>query len=244
MDGPGTQGGWISGRAFAAVAVLAAAVSGSVFVWTIDRGLPEGERRARGVDASESDPSWGGRARLMYERGQYRTLIQSARDRIQRAPTDGEGWLFAALALEELGDRPGLRAMEFRAQALQVWEDLYERTRRPSAGALRNPEYFAGWALLGMGHPVMAREAFARHADFYAEGGPRRDTHYNRACYLALAGEGDAALEAWALAAFHGSIEPGWAPADPDLELIREDLGFNAWYAWTISRLPEGVARR
>ncbi len=55
---------------------------------------------------------------------------------------------------------------------------------------------------------------------------PRRESAYNAACYLALAGQREGALAAWQRVADEGGIDVRWAQVDPDLDSIRDDPRF------------------
>jgi tetratricopeptide (TPR) repeat protein len=235
--------GWIGRRTFVSMAGVALLAALAAFVWTVETGSPpRDDRGARGVDAGSWDMGFGNRARLLLRRGQYGELVSAARSRLQQSPGDPEALLFAAYALENLAQGPGLGAMEAGAQAGQLYADLLDRVRHGDAAApVRNPEYYAGWALLNLGRPVMARESFGRFADQYREGGPRADSLYNHACYFAMAGDAEAALTAWRRAVLEGAVDHAWARADPDLELIRTDLRFRAWLDWLALRRDLGT---
>lgn len=246
MTGDERQGGgrarvWIGPWSFAGVLVFAGLCAAVVFVWTIERS-PEASLERESRRMRDPDPSWGNRARSLLAQGRVEALTEAARARMQRVPSDGEAWLFAAFALEALGEGPGLEAMEHRAHALSVWEELLERSRsRGGRSAFRQPDYFAGWALTGLGRPFAARERFGRFADFFTSRVDMGNDPYNTACYLALAGDLEGANEAWGEAARRRRVDVVWATADPDLDAIRDSLSFRVWmhYATEQSRRDE-----
>lgn len=246
MRGDDRQGGararvWIGPWSFAGVLLFAGICASAAFVWTIERSPGASVAQEPGR-VRDPDPSWGNRARSLLVRGRYEELAEAARGRMQRAPHDGEAWQFAAFALEAMAELPGLDAMEHRANAQSVWDELLERSRpRGGRSAFRNPDYFAGWALTGLGRPFAARERFGRFAAFFTSRVDMRSDPYNTACYLALAGDFEGANAAWTEAARRRRIDVVWAMTDPDLDAIREDLSFRVWllYATEMSRRDE-----
>ncbi|USN99497.1 MAG: hypothetical protein H6810_02135 [Phycisphaeraceae bacterium] len=211
-----------------------------VFVWSVQRSPLAGTEPAQDRDEWRRDPDlgWANAARRMLVDGEDRNLARSADNRMHRWGYDAEAWLFAAFAYEAMAQRPGLWAMGARSHADDVWEELLLRTEpwREYAGrdgvvdweALADSgkvprgqfsnAYFAGWALLGLGHPLEASERFGRHLADAATQANMARIPYNRPCYLALAGDREGAIAAWLRPVTWRGANLEWATADPDLE--------------------------
>ena len=189
----------LSVQAFAAVLCFGLLAGAGAFVWTIEKA-PIAERRSdRGRGSRDADPAFGSKARQMYALGGDYELAVAAKARRDNLPGDPEGWMFGAFAHERLGAQPGLIALKHRAEAGRLWEGLLEWSRDPMR-RWRGSEYYEGWALLGLGHPVQARERFGEHLRT-ARPSPVGILHYNNACYLAVAGDAERAQNEWRRAA-------------------------------------------
>lgn len=213
---------------------LAAGVGG--FVWTLEQTKPS-ELMRTGSVLGPIDPDRGfvNRAQQLYAIGRYRDLADAGEKRRESWPTDLNAWLLPAFALERLGELPGQQGMIDAGEARLLWAGLLEKTQGRT-GLVRAPLYYEGWALLGMGHPLEARERFRRFAELTGSGSLSA-SEYNRACYLAIAGDLDGARSAWSRAArahteSRQRIVLPWALTDPDLEPIHGSLEFQAWRAF------------
>lgn len=261
--------GRVSAGGVAIVIVVSLLGALMAFVWTIEHDPEAGTARPvnRRIGPSDPNPGWGAQARAMYAQGRFEALAESGRTRMRTWGYDANGWLFAGLAYEALSERPGPLGMRARGQADRIWADLLRRVEpwrayagpdgvidwssyadsgRSRRGMFSSP-YYAGWALSGLGRHMEASERFGRLVAWYTarssfRGDPNYD--YNRACYLALAGEGDAALASWVLAVARGRVNAPWAGVDPDLASIHGD-SFDWLLRYAESRgRPAGVPDR
>ncbi|MBZ0173522.1 MAG: hypothetical protein K8E66_14150 [Phycisphaerales bacterium] len=230
-----------------AVIVCSMLCSILVFIWTVERSPLAGTADPMSRSGRrDPDPGWGNEARALFAGGRYEELIELAHDRMRTRGEDPEAWLFAGFAYDALAERPGMDAFVARTRAGRVWRGLLRRTepwreyadpdglidwesyqdsgKRP-IGLFARP-YYAGWALTGLGHHTEAHERFGRFLDVYRRRVSGRGDDYNRACYLALAGEGDAALTAWIRVINRRPVNLVWAAVDPDLELLHGDPAF------------------
>lgn len=95
--------------------------------------------------------------------------------------------------------------------------------------------YLEGWALAGLGRPVMARERFGEFLSQKRSVPGRRIGAYNHACFSALAGDTDGAVRLFRTSMRSGQIgDARWGVVDPDFDGVREelwhtDLGYRAW---------------
>lgn len=216
---------------FTAILLVGLVVGVGGFIWTLERTPPQAFRRSVSVlGPRDPDQGFTGRAQQMYAAGQYQALIEAGKIRRSTWPRDLTGWLLPAFAHEKLADQPGLEAFAHRASAKDLWAELLQNSRDQSV-PVQNPLYYEGWALLGLGEPMMARERFARFAEQTGTG-MLSASQYNRACYLALAGDLDGARTTWSRAAPRQRVSPAWAMADPDLEPLHGTLEFRAWHAF------------
>jgi len=216
----------LDSRSFFGVLLFGAMCAAVAFFWTVS--LYEPEPRAEG-SKGPPPPRWQTPPRTLMAQARYEELAADARALRREGSRDPEAWMYGAFAHEALAAEPGLDAVEHRAMARALWEELLEASRR----AIDNPDrlsrpyntlYYEGWALQRLGRPVIARERFgAFAARQLGRLGVLSD--FNLACYLALAGDHAGALDAWHNEMV-GSPSTGmkWAVTDPDLDAIRDDL--------------------
>jgi tetratricopeptide (TPR) repeat protein len=177
--------------------------------------------------------------------GRQRTDLDRARQRLRSGQYD-EAVEFAQSAAERGGDRAfALRvlaeAYRRRAQEgdrereMATWRRVDEvETEASRRFRFASDFHRLGLVRLSIGEEESAREAFARGAEILRAqiaGADEGDAllaswHYDLACYEALAGERETAIEA-----FVRSIEMGFRDArhirrDTDLDSIREDPRF------------------
>ncbi|MEZ6232832.1 MAG: hypothetical protein R3B68_01465 [Phycisphaerales bacterium] len=183
-----------------------------------------------GSGAGSMAAASGGPARLAYgeyvrqlaAEGDWNGVSRESRRILGSNPTHPEALLFRALASERLGRDERAREMWTRlAEAAQM-----PRAARPLGGM---SWYYQGWALKGLGDGPGARDAFR---NLTAQMGPATD--YNAACYFALAGQDEAALDAFesVMAEYVARLRADpddqrsqwdyrWMLADPDLDSLR-----------------------
>jgi tetratricopeptide (TPR) repeat protein len=183
-------------------------------------------------------------ARELYAEGAFEILEAVARKRVELVPADSEAWLFQAFALERL-DAPAERLTA-------VWQGLLElaqgqlEARSEGGGDLYTlagwggrpplePWFARGWALKGLGRAEEARAQFRALLEGYVLRGSGEPGvieaagDYNLACYAALAGETELAVECVEMGALRsGGVTPAWAQVDPDLDAIRDEPAVRA----------------
>ena len=223
---------------FVFILLVGLLAGGGAFVWTLERADPAAFiARDRGRD--DPDPAFGNRVRQFYALGGYSLVAEACETRREEMPSDAEAWLYGALAHEHLAQRPGLDALEDKTRAIRLWEGLYQKSVDRSTRLRGGRRYMQGWALQGLGRPMLANELFREHFENTQASTLGLDS-YNRACYLAIAGEHDAAQHAWARAARRQNLQPGWARADPDLESLQGTYAFQIWERYyTLTRRSE-----
>lgn len=213
------------------------------FLWTLETTESKNIIRVGDGPLGSADPDRGfvNKAQWLYAKGDDQAVIQAGIIRRQDWPADPNGWLLAAFAHERLADEPGLGAMQHRAAAENLWQELLDQSRDSSANG-RVPPYYQGWALMGLGRPLPARESFGRWSDV-ASVRFLSSNSYNQVCYLALAGDHEAALAAWVNTVLRSRRLPQWTDSDPDLESLHGTFEFEIWRAWR-RLIQEGAADR
>ncbi len=248
--------------------VTAAAVlcGAAAFAWTIQtsplKGTARHARFRRGYP--DPQPGWGGRARTLFARGDYTTLLSEAQSRIRGWGYDPEAWLFAGFAYTALARKPGFDAIPAERRARDIWQQLLLRcepwrTYRDPGGIIDwqafadsgdeprgafASDYYAGWALLGLGRSTEARERFGRFYDRVRDRLRMRGDFYNLACYAALAGDTATARLAWVMACAENIIDPVWGAVDPDLETLHPDPVFGWMLEFARSRAGRATTGR
>jgi tetratricopeptide (TPR) repeat protein len=134
------------------------------------------------------------------------------------------------------------------------WDELADYTRTLKSWPNRYTEielgYYRAWALTMTGQIEQGRVLFARIASELREWALSNDglitnpmTHYNLACYLAMSGEPERAMEHWASAVDRGyglrvADQGGWWMVDPDLESLHDNPEFWQIGARAMSAYP------
>jgi adenylate cyclase len=187
-------------------------------------GDADGARRAF-ERALELNPglfdAWHYYARDCYSRGEYARAAELFQRAHRVRPDDFTPLIFAASSLRALGDEEGARKL----------------TARASAGLLRQCEmepdnlrahYLAGGALLQAGRKEEGRRltqrALAMAPDDFS-------ALYNAACFHALAGEPEPALDLLERALAKGGGFPDWLRHDTDFDSLRSHPRFQALLA-------------
>lgn len=219
----------IGAGSFVGVLMVGLLLGAGAFVWTIEKA-DAGRNARNGFRRSpDPDPAFPQKVRQMYALGGDRAVIEACKARRNSWPHDAEAWIYSALALERIAaEEPGLEAFGAGVRAQEVWEDLHDKATNLNRGMIGSRLYMEAWALLGMDRPMLATEAFGRYAGQITDGSRLVDS-YNRACYLAMAGDTEGAQRAFAYAAQYQNLQPGWAAADPDLESLHGTLEFRVW---------------
>ncbi|MCB9840374.1 MAG: hypothetical protein H6809_01815 [Phycisphaeraceae bacterium] len=172
-------------------------------------------------------PAFGQHVRQLAAQGDWSGVSRESRRVLGANPTHPEALLFRAIASERLG-------REERAR--ELWTQLAESAQMPRAvrplGGMS--WYYLGWALKGLGDGPGSQDAFR---NLTAQMGPAGD--YNAACYLALAGQEDAALDAFesVMAGYVARLRAApddqqlqwdyrWMLVDPDLDSLRDEVRY------------------
>jgi tetratricopeptide (TPR) repeat protein len=166
------------------------------------------EARRAGGNLEGAKEAWG-RVLALASQPRGEGLDRDTRERLDFLA----GWSMGRLGLEEAPDR------------LTKLASYFEKAAKERSEGASYCHFEAGWMHFLRGSEEEARRCWARAAEL--EDASRREgdrgyrrSRYNLACYLALAGQAEAAL-----AAFEHAIELGWADPmaewDPDLDSIR-----------------------
>jgi len=159
---------------------------------------------------------YGSQVRAAMGAGDWALVAKVSRAAVRQAPRMQEALLFQAFAEDRTGSQ---------SRADYLWARLERVSRENIRRGNDSAEqwYYLGWGLSGQGYEEGARAAWR---DLVRQMSPREEP-YNRVCYLTLAGETEAALEAWErLAEAPVGVDWRWARVDPDLEGIRGDPRF------------------
>lgn len=235
----------IGAGAFACILILGLLSGAGAFVWTIEHTDPAAfASRTDPLQSRDPDPAFSQKVRQMYALGGDHAILAACKERRSTWPHDPEAMLYSAFALERLAEQPGLEAFGARIAAQRTWDALYRKATDPNRGFIGSRLYMQSWALMGLGRPMLAIEGFGRYVASTEARSTGLDS-YNRACYLAMAGETGAAQRAFARAARRQTIQTGWAAADPDLEPLHGTFEFRVWDTYqTLIRAPEWRAPR
>ncbi|MGP1310367.1 MAG: tetratricopeptide repeat protein [Phycisphaerales bacterium] len=166
-------------------------------------------------------------ARRMINEGEAAAAIESLRAVVERFPETPEAWYLLGRAYDVRGE-PGDEART--AEAFDRTNDI--ETRRAEERPDANEFYNLGWTRRRMGR-ADAVEAYAKATDLQAQAIARMERPheiwlYNLACYAALAGRHDEAVDAFARAVERGYDDLWHLRRDVDLDPIRDDQRFKA----------------
>ncbi len=151
---------------------------------------------------------------------------------VKHNPEDPSAYFWRATVDTKLGDGESALGNWIRLdrlmQGLNAWSGRY---------SVRELDYFRAWAKMGIGEIEQGQALFRKVADdLEARSDLESDrldelriVHYNLACYRAMGGEVESAMEHWRLAVELGyGQDSGWWAADPDLEPLHGDDRFGA----------------
>ena len=174
-------------------------------------------------------PAYDVSVRQLAARGDWRGVSRESRRVIDSEPLFGtalqEALLFRAIASERL-ERP--------ERAAEMWTRLAEASQSAIELGSQDPSqwHYLGWALNGLGDGPGARDAFRQLAERMGEVDLESSgllDVYNAACYLALAGREDEALDALDVVIDRAIRNPrarrfdfDWMLVDPDLDGLRD----------------------
>jgi adenylate cyclase len=197
-------------------------------------GDADGARRSF-EHALELNPAlfeaWSYYARHCYAHGEHARAAALFEQAHRVRPDDFAPLVFAASALNAVGDETGSLAM----------------ARRSADGLLRQCElepdnlraHYLAPAVLHQSGRVAEARAIAQRA--LAIGGDEWSTLYNLACYHAYAGEPDLAFDLLERAVDSGGGDPDWLRHDPDLAPLRGLPRFDALLAGVHARAASGA---
>ncbi len=222
----------------------ALALGAFIYVVTLE---PMDEQRHPRAAAFNSRPNMQGLVttiRTDLASRQNEAAIQNARKLIGAYPRDVRGYFYLAL---------GHRASGNAEEADKAWRQIVTYLESDQGAPSRSQNlYYYGWGLRGLGDLKTSQQVFKGISDQYAEmtkdgndqwGGHGAGDHYNLACYRAMEGQLDRAMEHWAFAVelgFQGDAGGRWWMVDPDLEPLHDREAF-----WDLgSRIGAGERER
>jgi tetratricopeptide (TPR) repeat protein len=181
------------------------------------------------------------RGELLREKGDYNGAIIDFNEVIRLEPDNAEAYLRRGSSYQDLGVLD--RAITDYQEVIRL--KPYDATAHYQLGAVHQAngeldkaiEYFTNTILITPNH-VMARmslfgllqklerESEAREHEKIAHLLIQKEDEYNRACFEAICGNTDKALELLRVGLKKGQSSQEWTRRDPDFENLREDPGF------------------
>jgi len=222
------------------VFVVSAALGAGAFVYMVGFSpMDEAQfKRAGAIDQTPTRQGLISTIRRSMAQGQISTADRMSDVLCKHFSDDPSAYYYRALVSQQLGQTQ--RASENWAMlddelsGLESWGNRYNA---------RTLDYFRGWAKHGLGDEAGARVYFTKIADRLEEITGGEGMQYNLACYRAMAGDLDAAIEHWAAAVEAGYGSEGsdgrWWAVDPDLEPMHEMDRF-----WEIGSTIDRIERR
>ena len=187
-------------------------------------GDADGARRAF-ERALELNPglfdAWHYYARDCYSRGEYARATELFQRAHRVRPDDYTPLIFAASSLRALGDEEGARTLTARAAS-----GLYHQCELEPDNL--RAHYLAGGALLQAGRKEDGRQMTLKALAMAPED---FSALYNAACFHALAGEPELALDLLERALAKGGGFPDWLRHDTDFDSLRTQPRFEALLA-------------
>ena len=204
-------------RTMQSIVGVATLVGAGVALWTLLSGPLPG-----------SGPGRSGEAATSYRRAALPTTRAGLETFVREHPADARAWI--ALGEVRLRDGDGADARAANERAAELIEATIFSNEATNA---TNP---LAWYTLGLVRAKLdrtepAREAFETAAallEAITRREPGPNNYYNLACYRALAGHHDSALDAFERAIEAGWSDRRWALADADLVSVRDDPRFAA----------------
>jgi len=171
--------------------------------------------------------------RRLMAQGQQQSALRMANVLIGYNPEDPEAYFYRAIVERGLGDAESSQTDFVVVHSLM--EGLVSWPERFSGERL---DYFRAWGLYGIGEVDKAQALFGQIADQLehrstSDDEPISDSGvlYNLACYRAMSGQHEVAIDWWDRAIAHGyGHDGGWWAVDPDLESLHDDDRF-----WEVS---------
>lgn len=203
------------------------------YVLTLEPLDPERMPRAAAIGRTPHRELLTGSVREALGNGQLDMAERKVGELRKHYPEDPSAMYFQALVAAAMGQN---------AQEQAYWDELDAFTSSLEGWPNRYTDielgYYRAWALTKTGDPEQGRVLFARIASELREWALSNDglitnpmTHYNLACYLAMSGQPERAMEHWASAVDRGyglriADMGGWWLVDPDLESLHDNPEF------------------
>lgn len=209
----------------------AMALGAFLYVVTLEPMDEQANPRAAALNQSPSSNQLVAQIRRSLGDGQLGAAQAQAQELFGQGTEDVRSLYYCGIVERALGNEGAAR---------NYWRmiiNLIEQREDGSIGA--SPElYYYAWAQHEEGDPDTGRQLFGQLADQYEHnskdgedrwGGLGALDHYNLACYRAMAGETERAMEHWAFAVELGygrgygqGDDYGWWAADPDLQALHD----------------------
>jgi len=204
-----------------------------VYVMALEPIDPVRNPRAGALNRIPSRQMLIGQVRRALAEGQMSRADRLSDELLGQNPEDLAAMFYRAIVSRALGHDD--EAGEFWAVLSDQMESLDSWTNRYSMAEL---SYFRGWAMIGTGRIEAGRSAFMDLSDTLEARSKNKDgqildpgVHYNLACYRAMGGQPERAMEHWRASVENGygqglSGDGGWWMVDPDLEVLHSDDRF------------------
>tara|TARA_E500000318_G_scaffold85651_2_gene81751 strand:- start:9697 stop:10455 length:759 start_codon:yes stop_codon:yes gene_type:complete len=207
---------------------ISAALSMGAFIYVVTLEPMDEQRHPRAA-AFDRNPTIRGMmsnviAALTSE--QHDNAVSKSQEMVGLFPKDIRSYFYLAIAHRQAGHA---------AEAEKIWTQMVNLLESGDESVGTDPNlYYYAWALRETEGLETSQQLFSQLADQYARaskdgddrwGGHGAGDHYNLACYRAMGGEIDRAMEHWAFAVelgYGGDEQGRWWIVDPDLESLHE----------------------